>query len=506
MSFYSLANNSAPSSSGLFEGPYRVEATFNNLPVVSVSYSNRLNSQVQWSVTVDGIQDIGSNVDVKLGYLSLRVVNSEGQVSGDGWQSPPLAILDAETSSNPPQTTYSGSDFYTYRLSSPGITMMTFFNRSVSDVLTSIGSQIGVQITVSGDSGKMEQFEVQSGSSSLEHISRICRDFGLNYCVTHDGISIFRDANPVSALPSDLLVTNVSHHRNVKDLVTKLVMRKKSKYTTNVGFKWDKSGIFSGTFNPPLDLRTIRYTEVAVAGHVGYIAYFSGTALSGYAVLDADNTPPMPPITGGPSIDNVTFDVVPNTPPFDTIQPKGELFIYGRPYALNPEYDVTFEIVVGAADEQNLNRIRVVESSLWQSLEVAKTFAGQLITGANRSADGYTVTAALDPNVIPGGDISVYSDFLSFSGRLEGVSFNLGGGAPTMNLEISTITNQSNSTITLPDSVITTTSESTRNPSTGVVTTTITSTTTNPQTGEVSTVTTTRTTNSIVITTPSSTP
>lgn len=497
---YSLANSHTPSAQ-LFEGPYTVEATFNGMPVTNVTYSCKINSQVQWSVTVDGIQDLGSGINVPTGTLQIGA-----------WTSPPLAVLSADASvSGAPTTTYSGSDLYTYRLSSPGITMTTFFDSSIATIVQTIADRVGVTITVDGDpltvignplfGERVEQFEVQAGSSLLEFISRLCRDFGLNYVVTGSGITLFQGFYSGSSV-SDLLVTGMSHKRSTKDIKTKMVLRKKSKYSAVTSLKWDKSGIFTGTFSTPLAVSTIRYTEVAVAGHVGYIAYFSGNNLCGYVVLDANNTPPFPPLTASASADNLVFSVVPNPYPFDGVMPKGELFVYGRPYGLSAYYDVTFELILGDATEQHTDRISVIESSLWPNQVLARTIATYLFQDMNRSADGYSISCDIIPGLLPGGELYVMSEFMTAHGRIEGVSFSVSGGAPSMQLDVSSIAGSLPTEFTVANFTVTQTAESVRDPVTNIVTTTITTTTTDTQTGVVTSVVTTRTTNSIVVTTP----
>lgn len=488
--FYSLANSYAPSAT-LFEGPYTVDVTFNGMPVTNVTFSNKINAQVQWSVTMDGAQDLGTGIEVMTGTLQIG-----------GWTSPPLAVLNADAVSVAPTTTYSGSDLYTYRMSAPGITMTTFFDTAIGTILQTIANRVGVTITTSGDimSERVEQYEVQAGGTLLDLMSRLCRDFGLNYVVIPTGIHIFQGF--YGSAPADLFVTGMSHNRNIKDMKTKLVMRKKSKYSTVASLKWDKSGIFTGSFSTPIELSTIQYTEIPVAGHVGYIAFFEGNNLSGYVVLDPDNTPPFPPLTGGNAIDNLTFDVVPNSPPFDTIMPKGELYVYGRPYGLNSYYAVTFEMVLGNVAEQSTDRISIIDSSSWPNTTVGEAIARYLFEDMNRSSDGYSISCDMIPSTVPGFEIYVISDFMTAHGRVEGVSFSVSGGAPSMQLEVSAIIGNTPATITYPGRSVSQTVESNRNTVTGVVTTTITTTTTNTQTGVVTSVSTSRTTNSIVVATP----
>ena len=503
MTLYSIANSPAPSSK-LFEGPYVVGATFNGMPVTSVSYSSKINAQVHWSVTVDGIQDLGSGIDVKTGTLQIG-----------GWTSPPLAVLSAQASvGGAPTTTFSGSDYYTFRLSSPGITMTTFFDQTVQTVLTTIGTQAGVSVSCTGPETSfgstsvlgsyIEQFEVQAGSSLLGHISKICKDYGMNYVVTLDGISVFQGFHGTA--PSDLFVTGMSHTRNIKEMRTKLVMKKKSKYNTTYALKWDKSGIFTGSFNPPLALSTIRYTEIPVAGHVGYIAYYDGSSLAGYVVLDAAHTPSFPPLTSSGKADSVVYDVVPNPSPFDTVVPKGELFIYGRPYGVNSRYDITFELIGGDSAQQSPDRIEIVESNLWQNADVAHTVMQYLFEDMNRSADGYSISCAADTSVVPGCELLVESKFMTAVGRIEGISIAVSGGAPSMQLELSAIIGNMPVSVSTPTLTLATTTETVRDPVTGALVTTVTTTRTDPQTGLTSTITNTRTTNRIVVTTPTITP
>lgn len=453
MTYFDVVNH--PSYSGnFFESPEIVNCTLDGMPVIDAAYSNKLNSQVTWHAKVHGQVDIGTGILPKVVKLSCG-----------SWTSMPLVVMSATYDPIPATTNMTGTDIYSYRLSALNQSIPSFLNGTGATILSSIGSKVNVPI-YGGPTWPIEQFEVQVGGVISEYLHRICKDFAYNYYIDNDGVHVFQGST--GDVPAVSHVVSMSHNRNIRDLKTRLFLKKKSKYTSKYEVKWDKTGMYSGTFSGPTDISTIRYIENGIVGHVGYIAFFQGNALAGYSVLDAASTPPFPPLAAGSWADNFTFDVVPNPAPFDTAQPKGTLTLFARPYNLNSIYDVTFEVgyptyssawviqpSTNALYNPDLNFIEidpkdkllyvisdkklVVESSLWANAAVANAVKTYMFQDVNRSCDGYHVTCAIRPDLVPGGKTMITTDFMTAKGRIEGVSWSYGGGAPSTTLELSDI-------------------------------------------------------------------
>lgn len=414
-----------------FEAPEIVNVHLGGVPVLEASYANKLNSQVTWSAKLEGIHDVGSGTTPKIVTLSCG-----------GWTSMPLVVMSASVEAMPPTTTMSGTDIHSFKMSALNQTIPSFLNQTGSYILSQIGSKAGVTVT-GGPNYPIEQFEVQVGGVLSEFLSRICKDFAYNYVVLPTGIHVFQGSYGSS--PTINHVVSMSRTRNLKDLKTRIILRKKSRFTEKYEFRWDRSGVYTGSFSTPLDVSTIQYIQNPVAGHVGYIAYFEGTKLAGYVVLDADNTPPFPPLQSSGPVDSLTFDVVPSEPPFDTTQPSGTITFFGRPAQLSGTYDITFETSYPVPGVTNIvqtviaDKKMVVESSLWANKAVADAIIQYMFQDMNRSCDGYNVTCAIYPSLLPGSMVTIPTDFMTATGRIEGVSWSYGGGAPTTSIEISNI-------------------------------------------------------------------
>ena len=414
-----------------FENPEIVNISLDGSPVLEASYSNKLNSQVTWSVKLEGIHDVGSGTTPKIVTLSCG-----------SWTSMPLVVMSASIEAMPPTTSMSGTDIYSFKLSALNQTIPSFLDQTGAYILSQIGNKAGVTIT-GGPPYPIEQFEVQVGGVLSEFVGRICKDFAYNYAILPTGIHVFQGYYGSS--PTINHVVSMSRTRNLKDLKTRIILRKKSRFTEKYEFRWDRSGVYTGTFSTPLDVSTIQYIQNPVSGHVGYIAYFEGTKLAGYVVLDADNTPPFPPLQSAGPVDSLTFDVVPSEPPFDTTQPSGTITFFGRPAQLGGVYDITFEESFPIPGVTNIvqtviaDKKLVVESPLWANRAVAQAIIRYMFQDVNRSCDGYNVSCAIAPSILPGCSVTIPTEYMTATGRIEGVSWSYGGGAPTTTIEISNI-------------------------------------------------------------------
>jgi hypothetical protein len=550
---YYQVENAHSNTGPYFEEPQKLECTLDGMPVIQASYANKLNSQVTWSAKLNGIVDPGTGINPRI--VTLRC--------GD-WTSMPLVVLSASVEAMPPTTTFTGTDIFSWQMSATYQTMPTFLNSTGVEILQAMAAKVGVNIS-GGPTYPIEQFEIQVGGSMNEYLGRICKDFAYNYLITPNGVQLFQGNTGDSTTING--VVSLSRTRNLKDLKSIIVLKKKSRYTTRYEFSWNTTGVFTGSFSTPLDLNSIRYIEEAVSGHVGYIAYFTGNLLSGGAVLDELNTPPFSTwggVHGTNEITSVTFDVVPNPPPFDTVPASGKLVVYGRPYNLNPMYDITFETsyiappvaaylaqtgqqvvlpdgstitessngssiitipfgsqpvpgtglaptptadmvmrlpdgsllaIENSGRQVNLypagtqvpggvnvltytgatvvtisgggtfpvfrtvfynsgshvtlisnplpaslsGRVHVVESTLWANLAVGQAILPYMFQDINRSCDGYSVKCVIDQGLLPGGMATAQTEYMTATGRIEGVSWSYGGGAPSTTIELSNI-------------------------------------------------------------------
>lgn len=379
-------------------------ATLDGLPVISAEYTSTLSGQVTWSATVDG-------------YHALSPSSATHTLSIDGWTSPPLIGLTSEATTNPPSTTYSGSDLWTYKMSASGLTMPTFTGQTAAAIVQAIGTQAGVTIDTNAwflGGTIVPEYNVQAGTSLLEFVTRLLRDFPCGYRVRPDGLQLVNftplETYDVAHKPN---VTGVRESLNLSDITTGVRVRVKRKDIPK--FELVASGPpgrYTGSIAPGFPLNALTITTQNVRGILRYIiAYDANGAVCGAFAYDIGGDPyNLPPVVSTLPAVTLGYETHPGylSPVQDTyvkITVTAGAYTYGAPFEVS--YDIW--------NQTGREKLLQIDSTLFpDSLSVK---VGQLVTWANMHVHTITYDTPINPYQEVGGSVISHS-------------MNIGRGAP----------------------------------------------------------------------------